>query len=171
MAIEPTKQNPDGVPIDPGVFGVAEAEDISIEKDEARVRLFISGGLRGQEYLFDLDVDSSGHGSFEMSCDISKRCAERQEIKVEASEIIGVLRAFEPAFASREILRQGGFPPCSLIGRLEVEIGGRLFVQFFMADPAQAETAGYRAPPFVIETTEALYRMAERQLGIENVRP
>ena len=110
MAIEATKQNPDGAPIDPCVFD-AKADDISIEKDEARVRLFISGGLRGQEYLFDLDVDSSGHGSFEMACDLSKRCAERQEIKVEPTELIGVLRAFEPAFASREILRQGGFPP------------------------------------------------------------
>lgn len=171
MAIEASKQNPDGAPIDPSVFDVVKAEDISIEKDAARVRLFISGGLRGQEYLFDLDVDSGGHGSFEMACDVSKRCTERQEIKVEPSELIGVLRAFEPAFASRETLRQGGFPPCSLIGRLEVEIGGRLFVEFFMADPAQAETAGYRPPPFVVETTDALYRMAERQLGIENIRP
>jgi hypothetical protein len=96
---------------------------------------------------------------------------EPRQLKIEPRELAAVIRGLEPLTLMRHPPRQGGFPPDSLIGRLELRIGSDTIVTYFMADPEQAKTIGYEPPPQVVRTAEALYGLAERLLGIKNVRP
>ncbi len=168
----PVKDPPKGAPPDQQPVEKTIDEVLTNgDKHRASVLLNISGGHAGEKFHLDIKLDSGGTMTCDMSCELSKRHIEPLQLTVEPEELAKVLTAFSPALKDDDSERQGGFPPCSLIGRLTVLIDDRQTVRYFMADPGQAETEGYKPPDYVQNTTEALYRFAERKTGIDNIRP
>ena len=139
---------------------------------EIRLRLQVAGGIAGERYDFDFTIDGRNGGQCAMHCELSGRNADRQAVSIAPSEVADIMQSIAPAMMqANDDERTGGFPPCSLIGRLEMNIDSARHVHFFMADQGQAETVGYKPPAHVDEAVERLYELAEKRLGFDNVRP
>jgi hypothetical protein len=165
------KATPRGAP--PSAAGDQDSRAVGITDEESeriKVRLSIHGGIASER--FDLDLAASGEGEmqFNLACALSKRRIDTVALRIEPRRLADMLK-FLARPTSALYARRGGFPPCSLIGRLEVDVGGKSNTLYFMADQEQAKTAGYEPPDEVMRVVEMLYREAEAGLGIDSVRP
>jgi hypothetical protein len=173
MNDESTQAMPTGTP--PAVdatSGALEAALAAPQDHRIGLRLKIAGGLAGERYDFDFTIDGAGGGQCGMHCELSGRHADRRSVNVEPAELVGMMRSFAPQMMmATDDERSGGFPPCSLIGRLELTVDDEHRVHFIMADQGQAETVGYKPPAHIMDAVERLYELAEKRLGMDNVRP
>jgi hypothetical protein len=168
---------PQGTPITTTAdVGLDEERLSQLLKDPTRrgsviVRLVVHGGVADERYELDLRATGDGELQFSLDDALRRRRLERVQIRIDDTRFSEIVRSLEPMALARTVQRAGGFPPCSLIGRLEVTIGDRTITSYFMADPEQARTAGYEPPPSVSRAVEMLYEEAEQRLGIGQVRP
>jgi hypothetical protein len=152
--------------------GALEAALAAPEEHRIGLRLNIAGGLAGERYDFDFTIEGTDGGQCGMRCELSGRHADRRSVEVDPAELAGMMRSFAPQMMmAADAGRAGGFPPCSLIGRLELTVDGERRVHFFMADEGQAETVGYELPAHIKNAVDRLYELAEKRLGMDNVRP
>jgi hypothetical protein len=168
-----TKSAPTGIP--DTEEKASDSEDRfrkAVDEDEdLRVRLHISGGLRSEEYELDLEASVRGTMSCKLHCNLSRRSQDQTQLQIDPKFVKEVVERLNRDQQSRSSPRQGGFPPDSLIGRLEIVAGGQTFTTYFMADPEQARMAGQVPSDQMLSAVEMLYSEAERRLGIDSVRP
>jgi len=107
----------------------------------------------------------------DLACALSDRRVDGARVRIEPDRVAEVVKVLDPPRLRDEIQRGGGFPPCSLIGRLDVEFEGETVTTWFMADEEQARAAGHETPPNVLRAVEMLYGEAEKNLGVGRVRP
>ena len=172
MSEEASKSIPSGTPPSAGLDERLKGEvEATATAEGSKVRLSIHGGTRDER--FDLDLEASGDGEMKcnLACAISKRHVDDARVRIEPERVLGVADQLRAVTKRADAVRQGGFPPCSLIGKLDVEMQGDSTTIFFMADPEQARTAGYEPPGEVMRAAEMLYEAAEKGLGMDRVRP
>ena len=173
MADQTPKAGPQGGPPEPGPIErrLVEALDDPTAMEMVTVRLSIDGGVEGERFKLDVAATGRGDMHLDFDCALTRRRVERTVVRIEPQRLARIVRALAPAALADFTERQGGFPPCSLIGRLVVQIAGQTWTRYFMADPEQARTAGYEPPPGIMRAVEMLYGEAEETLGIGNLRP
>jgi hypothetical protein len=172
VADEVFKAIPSGAPPATGVEArLARDFKATVTPEASRVRLSIHGGVSDER--FDLDLEASGQGEMkcDLACAMSRRHVETAMVGIEPERVVDIVDELRALKLRAEPVRQGGFPPCSLIGQLDVELEGESTTVFFMADPEQAKMAGYEPPGEIARAVEMLYEAAEKGLGLERVRP
>jgi hypothetical protein len=175
MADEP-KTTPGGVPF------VADemAEILRRSADQAElaagvsIRLTVEGGHADERYEYRFLAMGSGELDCELHCRMTGRDGRVARAPMQRDDFIRLVRSVEiPALQSaRRALRR--IPPCSLIGRLEITDGVRQISLLFMADPGQAESAGYEVPAPLARVIEDIYAIGAKYMeaqGIKSVRP
>ena len=173
MTDDIVKATPRGAPPSASAGGQDSlAVGITDEKSESiKVRLSIHGGIASERFDLDLAANGEGEMQFNLACALSKRRIDAVALRIEPRRLADIFKALARPTSAASYARRGGFPPCSLIGRLEVDVGGGSNTLYFMADQEQAKAAGYEPPEEVMRVVEMLYREAEAGLGIDSVRP
>lgn len=172
MAEELAKTPPKGEP--PGAAAGSDAgglDPAELEFERDRLRLSIHGGIADERFDLELEAMSDGRIVCDLVCSMSDRRVEKAELRMEPGRLSKILEVIDVPRLATVAVRQGGFPPCSLIGRLDLERRGERVATFFMADREQARNAGLEPPAEVTRAVEMLYEEAEKMLGLESVRP
>jgi hypothetical protein len=173
MTNDNRKKGPQGAPIHVLELDMKvrqAAKDPGVEQD-IFVRMIVSGGVHGERYDFHFNASSKGVVVCGLQCQMTDRdyASQEYELPREAfAQVLETVSVHELAMASeQEVL----FPPDSLVGQLEISDGEHVIRAIFMADPGQAETAGYELPTYLAQTTDAVYELAAQVMGIEDARP
>ncbi|MEL6265177.1 MAG: hypothetical protein AAFR52_05940 [Pseudomonadota bacterium] len=135
------------------------------------LKLAIHGGLAAERFKLDIDARGDGEMSCDIDCAITHRKAAGKGLRIDPERVTEVFRDLDADMLAALGERQGGFPPCSLIGRLDLDLEGEAVTGFFMADEEQAREAGYEMPPPLRKAVHMLYEEAEKGLGVGSVRP
>ena len=172
MADSVMKSEPAGTPPEQVTFG-KRFRDAMKEPDrfDVGVAMRVSGGLEGERYDFEFEASSRGLVKCGMSCQISHRKADGHEMMIDPAEFARLLKRIDYGAIVAAVERQGGFPPDSLIGCLEVRIDQDRSVVYFLADPEQANTVGLPLPPAIARGAGVIYEFAELLLDEPNLRP
>jgi len=173
MTGENSKKTPAGLP--PSIQALEAAIVQAAAKPEAArhllVKMTISGGLPEDRYEFSFEASGEGTIQCHMGCMPTKRKYKMRKAKMSAKDFANFLKKINVS----NIMAASGppvrIPPDSLVGRLEVSDGQNTVSAIFMADPGQAETAGFPMPPELAEVVDTIYDLAAKQLGAEKVRP
>lgn len=168
-----SKKSPAGEPL------IAQTIDHKLKQVVAKpealgssgIRMTIEGGIKSERFNLMLDARGDGKMNCEVHCDLTHRNIKRDDIKIDKQQIKDVFQALDASALEAFGQRQGGFPPCSLVGRLDVDVDGEIITGYFMADEEQAKEAGYVLPAPVKTAIESLYNAAEKHLGVDSVRP
>jgi hypothetical protein len=141
------------------------------QAQNVRLRLEVSGGTHGERY--DLRFDSAGDGTARLSLmdEMTDRRYDGRTVKLPPDSIRQLFSQVDVSAVVAYAQAHVPIPPCSLVGRLEIVHGDRVFSTVFMADEEQAKTAGFRLPPQTQQVVNAIYDLAARQMGAENIRP
>lgn len=173
MSAENEKEAPHGVPPDPGQL--AERLERAREEPDIRrdvhVRLDVEGGHAGERYEFRFRASGTGDAEMSLVDNLRGRRDEATVAKLTRRDVSGLLRALDVSALLEASRKRPRIPPGSVVGRLEVRDGRQEISVLFMADPGQAESAGYRMPPGLAETLERLYDLGAKHLGAKDVRP
>jgi hypothetical protein len=173
MSDENAKAFPQGPPPDPGQL--AERFERALKEPEVRrefhVSLNVEGGHAGERYEFRFRASGTGDAEVSLVDNLRGRRDEAKIVQLTQRDISGLLRALDVRTLLQASRMQPRIPPGSVVGRLEVSDGRQEISVLFMADPGQAESAGYRMPPGLAETLERLYDLGAKHLGAKDVRP
>jgi hypothetical protein len=143
-------------------------------RPQAYIRLRASGGVRGEAYDFEFRIDAAGRTHTHLLDELKGR---RQSAPVAADmaadpkRFATLARALDIEALMRAEAPSGGFPPDSVVGRLEVSDGEQTATFLFLADEQQAERARRRAPNSLHKAVDAVFRAAAATLGADDVRP
>jgi hypothetical protein len=138
---------------------------------ELRVRLEVSGGTAGERYRFEFTALESGEVAASLHDElrgIDERTKAAEPLREQVQQLFRAVDVPRLAEASRG--RQP-IPPCSVVGRLTVSDGRQDVTVVYMADPGQAEDAGFRPHPAVEAVVGEVHALAARQLGLKTVAP
>lgn len=164
---------PEGPPPDP--IRLAERLDRALKEPEVRgdvkVRLSVEGGHAGERYEFRLRLSGTGDAEISLLDNLRGRREEGRIAQVTQRDVTGLLRALDVQTLLLVSRARPRIPPGSVVGRLEVSDGQQEASALFMADPGQAESAGYRMPPGLARTLERLYELGAKHLGVKDIRP
>lgn len=174
MADETTAR-PAGTPQVPGrlVEGMREAIADPTRRPGAYIRLTASGGVHGEEYEFEYMIDASGTTTSRLRDELNNRDrsdrgeptrqgVDRFKSLAEAIDIEALVQAEHPA---------AGFPPDSVVGRLEVSDGEQSAGFAFLADDGQAERAQVSTSEPLQRAVDAVYGAAAKHLDDRDIRP
>jgi hypothetical protein len=174
MTEDKGKKGPRGVPIHLVEMETkvrqAAKEDKDGEQDISAV-MIVSGGVHGEHYNFHFSASDKGVAECSLQCQMSDRQYETQEYKLPQGAFANVLETISVGDLAMASEQEVLIPPDSLIGQLELSDGENTIRTIFMADPGQAETAGYKMPPYLSQTTDAVYDLAAQVMVVEDVRP
>ena len=136
-----------------------------------QLRLEISGGVPGERY--NLLFESTGDDSAKIAVldEIKNYRYETKEVKLPSETIRQLLTQVDVNRMVSFYQNTVPIPPCSLVGRLQVSLGDHTFTLVFMADEEQARTAGFPPPREFEHVINAIYELAAKQMGTENIRP
>ena len=144
-------------------------------RPQAYIRLSASGGVRGEAYDFEYRIDAAGRSSVRLRDELKERRAARRasepKTKAQPTRFAALARALDIETLLRSETPSGGFPPDSVVGRLEVSDGEQTVTFLFLADDAQAARARMPAPEALRKAVDAVYRAAATHLDIKDVRP
>jgi hypothetical protein len=170
-----TTARPAGTPHVPGriVEGIREAIADPKRRPGAYIRLTASGGVHGEEYEFEYVIDASGtarsrlrdelHGRHLSGRDEpARRDPARFTSLAEAIDVESLMRAEDAA---------GGFPPDSVVGRLEVSDGEQRVSFAFLADEGQAARAQIRMADPLRRAVDVVYGAAAEHLDERDLKP
>ncbi|MPY89744.1 MAG: hypothetical protein GEU99_17710 [Luteitalea sp.] len=170
------KASPGGAPLVPDELAekLRLAADHAERASDVQIRLSIEGGQAEERYRYRFEATGSGALACELYCRMTQRDGRIAGERIEREDFARLIRSVDvPALLSnRRPLRQ--IPPCSLVGRLEITDGLRQVAFLFMADPGQAESAGYELPPELARVVEDVYSVSAKYMekqGITSVRP
>jgi hypothetical protein len=144
-------------------------------RPQAYVRLTASGGVRGETYDFEYRIDAAGRSSARLVDELKERRAARlasdAKTKAEPARFAALARDLDIEALVQSDTPAGGFPPDSVVGRLEVSDGEQTVAFLFLADEAQAARARMPAPEALRKAVDAVYRAAASHLDTKDVRP
>ncbi len=171
-----TNARPVGIPKVPGriVDGMRKAVADPASRSRAYVRLSVSGGVHGEEYEFEYLVDASGNTTGHMRDELSgRRGSARPEAQrqVDPQRFKSLVEAIDVDALVRADYAAGGFPPDSVVGRLELSDGEQAVSFTFLADDNQAARSEIRMPEPLRTAVDAVYRAAAADFGQDNVKP
>jgi hypothetical protein len=175
MPTEP-KSIPIHVPHTPGriVEGIYEAIADPKTHPQAYIRLTVSGGIRGEAYDFEYRIDAKGQSNVRLRDELKN--FQTQVIQADTEFIdpkcfATLVSALDIANLIRCETQSGGFPPDSVVGRLEISDGDQKATFLFLANEEQAKQARLLAPDPLRKAVDTIYRTAATHLRMENVRP
>jgi len=170
------KSIPTQAPPSPG--RITEGLRAAIADPRARpgafIRLRVTGGVRGESYDFEYRIDAEGREAGHLRDELKGRRAEKGMADAPASDparFAALVRALDLEALMRSDTPAGGFPPDSIVGRLEVSDGEKTASFLFLADEKQARRAMRAAPAALGSAIDSLFGAAARYLNIEDVRP
>ncbi|MGX7678867.1 hypothetical protein ACSMXN_08205 [Jatrophihabitans sp. DSM 45814] len=167
---------PAGVPNLPGRIadGMRQAAANPGSRPRAYVQLTASGGAHSERYVFEYRVDSMGNVSSSLHDDLKdrhheatrerKRQADPEAFRrlVDSIDVDALVRAEQAAT---------GFPPDSLVGRLEISDGEQSTSFVFLADDVQAARAERQLNQPLRHAIDAIYRSASAHLEADDLKP
>jgi plasmid stabilization system protein ParE len=144
------------------------------QRPKAYIRLTASGGVHGESYNFEFRIDTAGRISAHLVDELKQRRyttpADTAKTATPA-RFVAVARKLEVEALARVENPSAGFPPDSVIGRLEISDGEQSATFLFLADDQQAMRARHAAPDALRKAVDVLYREAEAHLGAEDLKP
>lgn len=143
-------------------------------RPRAYIRLSASGGVRGEAYDFEYRIDAAGHASARLLDELKGRRAAQPARETKAADperFAALASAIDIGALLRGEAPSGGFPPDSVVGRLEVSDGEQTETFLFLADAEQATRARMVAPDPLRKAVDAVWSAAARHLGADDVRP
>ncbi|HSW15719.1 MAG TPA: hypothetical protein VLJ86_00720 [Ramlibacter sp.] len=170
-----SKSIPIGTPPVPDrvIHGLQAAIADPGSRPQAYIRLRASGGVRGEAYDFEFRIDVAGRTHTHLLDELNGR-NQSTPVAIEAADpkrFVTLARALDIEALMRAEAPSGGFPPDSVVGRLEVSDGEQTATFLFLADEKQAERARRRAPDSLHKAVDAVFRAAATTLGADDVRP
>ena len=136
------------------------------------ISLRVAGGAPEQRYRFDFKSRGGRVERCTLGCEISQRHGALEEPEeVDAKTMASLSRTILGSELLGVDEKPPRFLPDTLVGILEVTVGGVTHRTYFAADPDQASVQDLAPPDAVIKTAEMIYQVAEKALGIDNVRP
>jgi len=173
MSAEHAKAAPEGPPPDRGQL--AERLERAVKEPEIRrefqVRLDVEGGHAGERYEYRFRASGTGDAEVTLVDNLHGRHEQAKIARLTQQDLSGFLRALDVAALLEASRMKPRIPPGSVVGRLQVSDGRQEISVLFMADPGQAESAGYRMPPGLAEAVERLYDLGAKHLGAKDIRP
>jgi hypothetical protein len=176
MPEESKKISPAGAPFVPGEM--AERLRSASEQPEAaagvQLRLTVTGGHADERYDYRFEASGAGALSCDLHCRMTQRDAHVSNLRIERGDFVQLLRTIDVQKLIEVRRPLSRIPPCSLVGRFEIHDGVRQLTFLFMADPGQAESAGFRMPPELERIVEQVYSISAKYLrteGPNSVRP
>jgi hypothetical protein len=170
------KTTPGGVPFvaDEMADALRRSADDAELAAGVRIRLTVEGGHADERYEYRFLATGSGELDCELHCRMTGRDGRVARAPMPRDDFARLVRSIEIAalHGSKRALRR--IPPCSLVGRLEITDGVRQMSFLFMADPGQAESAGYELPAPLASVIDSIYSMSAKYMesqGIRSVRP
>lgn len=165
------KRAPGGLPADAPLSpeGVERVLDDPEARRKARFRLTVSGGLPSEVQPFSLDLD--GGGQIALTRFEAVGAAREETGRVDEAVVLRLLRDVGAAARAAATPPRARIPPDSLVGRLEISLGGEVQQILFMADEEQARTAGFHVPPQIERLIDDLYRMGGTVAGTASLKP
>jgi hypothetical protein len=173
MSDEYAKASPQGPP--PDREQLAERLERAVKEPEVLrdfyLRLDVEGGHAGERYEFRLRASGTGDAQVSLVDNLRGRRQEATTVHFTQRDVAGLLRALDVRTLLEASRVQARIPPGSVVGRLEINDGRQQISALFMADPGQAESAGYRMPPRLAQLLELLYKLGAKHLRMKDVRP
>lgn len=166
------KLSPSGIPV--AVEELATKVHRAIQELDAEqdviVRMTVSGGVEGERYDFHFTASSKGveSGLQDQFSDRDYGSRDYKAPQEAFDQVLETVNVRELAMAKEQEFL---FPPDSLVGQLLISGGDQVIRTVFMADPDQAETAGYEMPPYLEKTIDTVYDLAAKMMDVEDVRP
>jgi hypothetical protein len=161
-----TPSGPESLAMKVGAVNQAPADP-----NELRITLDIEGGSPADRY--ELHVAATGSGDVESGMkdrlrqlDLAPRVGQAQ-----TEEVAEVLKRLDVAQMIALRSETPPIPPDSTVGVITISDGSQEVSIPFMADPGQAEAAGFELPADLAQAIEAIYEIAARQLDVETVKP
>jgi hypothetical protein len=173
MSTQGSKSGPAGIPTSPVRLEdvLRRAADGEPVGPDVRIGLDVEGGHRDERYEFHFLASGAGEAEAELHDNLAGRQVPRKMASLEPSEFADLVRRVELQPLIRASLAKQQIPPGSVVGRLEVRGAGHDVRAIFMADPGQAESAGYEMPAGITDVVERIYDIAADKLGVDDVRP
>lgn len=144
------------------------------KKPNAFIRLTASGGVHGESYDFEFRIDAAGRVETHLIDELKQRryASPSHAVKIAApSRFVEIARALDIDVLAKAQNPSAGFPPDSVIGRLEINDGEQSMSLVFLADDQQASHARYLAPSPLRKAVDLLYREAAIHLGTDDLKP
>lgn len=171
--MEINKKTPSGLP--PHIREVETTIQQAIKKPELarnlRVEMTVSGGMAGEQYYFHYAASGEKAVEVEMRSDLAEKVYQPQTGELPQAEFVEILKKVNLPEMYAFRTQQAPIPPDSLVGRLTITRGEEQVSVIFMADPGQAETAGYELPSDLAELVDTIYTLGSRRLKAKEVRP
>lgn len=176
MPPEEPRSIPSATPKIPGriVEGFRAAIADPKQRPKAYVRLTVSGGVHGESYDFEYRIDAAGRISSHLVDEMKQRrysTPADSARKASAERFVDVARKLDVEALARIEKPTAGFPPDSVVGRLEINDGEQAATFVFLADDQQAASARYTAPDALRKAVDVLYREAAAHLGADDLKP
>jgi hypothetical protein len=170
---DPQSSAPHGTPLVPGriVDGLRAAIADPGRREGAYVRLAVAGGVRGEAYDFEYQVDATGRATTRLRDELHGRHHDARDDEPDPDRFRAVAQAIDVAALLREEEPTAGIPPDSVIGRLEVSDGEQTVRFTFLADEEQAQRMRLGAPEPLRRAVDAIYESAAKAIGDERLRP
>lgn len=174
MADEP-KASPAGTPKVPGriVEGMREAIADPRSRPRAYIRLTAAGGVHGEHYEFEYQIDASGQTVSRMRDELNGRHHSGRQ--GDAQKDLDRFRSLAETIDVESLLRaehaSGGFPPDSVVGLLEISDGEQTASFAFLADDTQAAQARIHTPEPLRRAVDAIYGAAAACLDDDDLKP
>ena len=171
-----SKAAPTGTPNVPGRIVDGMRKAIANPKDHPRafIRLTASGGTHGEKYEFEYMIDGTGNITSRMRDELKGRdCRGRPDADKQADpkRFASLAEAIRIDSLMGTERAAGGFPPDSVVGRLEISDGEQSVSFAFLADDSQAARAGFRTSESLLRAVDVVYQAAAAHLNEKDVRP
>lgn len=140
-------------------------------RDALRVELRISGGMPGQDYLFEFASSGSGAAQSQIRDSLSDRHGKPKQASLEGKNLTRLLDAILTSGVLDLPEEPPQFLPDTVVGYLEVSHSDSGRRWYFAADEDQAQAQGKIPSREIKEVLETIYSLGEELLGMDSVRP
>lgn len=165
------KMGPQGGPVQDLDAKVRKAtEDLKVAQGVS-VMLIVSGGIHGEHYEFLFNASGKGVVECGFQCQMRDRDYPVREYDLPKDAFARILETVSVRDMVMAKSQDVPIPPDSLVGQLVISDGEHQIRSVFMADPGQAETAGYELRSNLAQTANMIYELAAQLTGAKDARP